>query len=274
MGGGGWIRRGGKERRKGIEKEISESTNTGENWKEQWDAGRQRKQEVIEKRSMAGQKKGRKKDGGCVKEGGLRGREAPAGRCNVSSGWEIRQPSLCWLPPTVPSPPTLHSLNTHSHRLTSPVADLQRFSTEALEIRGKWWKSAFISTLACNLRMQQLFPCSFLPASVPRGVLVWGKKQSGENHAVSFTENIWHSYRCCFFFLVYQLSVVIGCKEGIQCAREGKRKDLIIAIGFMRKEVLSRRPFNLSDTLRHTTLPKYSHTSHAYELEWHPGLNP
>lgn len=46
------------------------------------------------------------------------------------------------------------------------------------------------------------------------------------------------------FFLVYQLSVVIGCKEGIQCAREGKRKDLIIAIGFMRKEVLSRRPFN------------------------------
>lgn len=48
--------------------------------------------------------------------------------------------------------------------------------------------------------------------------------------------------------MVYQLSVVIGCKEGIQCAREGKRKDLIIAIGFMRKEVLSRRPFNLSDT--------------------------
>lgn len=40
---------------------------------------------MIEKRSMAGQKKGRKKDGGRVKEGGLRGREAPAGRCNVSS---------------------------------------------------------------------------------------------------------------------------------------------------------------------------------------------
>lgn len=75
------------------------------------------------------------------------------------------------------------------------------------------------------------------------------------------SQKIFDTVIAVVFFLVYQLSVVIGCKEGIQCAREGKRKDLIIAIGFMRKEVLSRRPFNLSDTLRHTTLP------HAYELE-------
>lgn len=81
------------------------------------------------------------------------------------------------------------------------------------------------------------------------------------------SQKIFDTVIAVVFFLVYQLSVVIGCKEGIQCVREGKRKDLIIAIGFMRKEVLSRRPFNLSDTLRHTTLPKYSHTSHAYELE-------
>lgn len=199
-------------------------------------------------------------------------RRGTSGR--VHSGWEIRQPSLCWLPPTVPSPPTLHSLNTHSHRLTSPVADLQRFSTEALEIRGKWWKSAFISTLACNLRMQQLFPCSFLPASVPTGVLVWGEKTKWGKPRCIIHRKYLTQLSLLLFFLVYQLSVVIGCKEGIQCAREGKRKDLIIAIGFMRKEVLSRRPFNLSDTLRRTTLPKYSHTSHAYELEWHPGLNP
>lgn len=94
----------------------------------------------------------------------------------------------------------------------------------------------------------------------------------GEKNKVGKT-TLYHSQRifdtviAIVFFLVYQLLVVIGCKEGTQCAREGKRKDLIIAIGFMRKEVLSRRPFNLSDTLRHTTLPKYSRTSHAYELE-------
>lgn len=49
---------------------------------------------MIEKRSMAGQKKGRKKDGGRVKEGGLRGREAPAGRCNVSSRGRDNAPGI------------------------------------------------------------------------------------------------------------------------------------------------------------------------------------
>lgn len=126
-------------------------------------------------------------------------RRGTSGR--VHSGWEIRQPSLCWLPPTVPSPPTLHSLNTHSHRLTSPVADLQRFSTEALEIRGKWWKSAFISTLACNLRMQQLFPCSFLPASVPTGVLVWGEKTKwGKPRCIIHREYLTQLSLLFFFF--------------------------------------------------------------------------
>lgn len=114
---------------------------------------------MIEKRSMSGQKKGRKKDGGRVKEGRLRGTEAAAGGCNVSSGGRDNAPGLWesegrewqssqWvgdkateslLTPTNCSfsPNFTQSQHTHSHRLTSPVADLQRFSTEALEIRGK-----------------------------------------------------------------------------------------------------------------------------------------
>lgn len=83
-----------------------------------------------------------------------------------------------------------------------------------------------------------------------------GKKNKEGKIALYHSQGIFDTVVVVKMLFFYQLSVVMGCKEGTQCARKGKRKDLIIAIGFMRKEVLSRRPFNLSDTLRYTTLPK------------------